>query len=245
MTTRIGIVGYAGRMGQAIGRIVQDHPDAVLVGGLDREGLLKVNPFNNALILTNRAEELFPKCDVIIDFSHHTVTPTYAKLAVEHGKAFMSGTTGLDVDAKAALDEAAKKIPVLYATNTSLSLVVMKQLVKQAAQLLRDHDYDVTILDRHHRMKKDAPSGTAVTLGEAVTAGNGGLHPPQFAALRAGFIVGDHEVSFVGQGETISLQHVVTDRDIFARGAVNAALWLNGKPSGLYNMDDVLGAGRA
>lgn len=237
MTTRIGIIGFAGRMGQAIGRAVTAHPDAVLVGGLDREPM----PEQGKLIVTTKPDELFPHCDVIVDFTHHTVTPVYARLAAEYGKAFMSGTTGLNAEAHAVLREVSQKIPLLYATNTSLSLVVMKQLVKQAASLLRDHDYDVTILDRHHRMKKDAPSGTAVTLGEAVTAGNDGAHPPQFAALRAGFIVGEHEVSFVGQGEIISLKHSVTDRDIFARGAVQAALWLHGKAVGMYGMDDVLG----
>ena len=117
----------------------------------------------------------------------------------------------------------------------------MKQVVTLAAKLLKDHDYDISILDRHHRMKKDAPSGTAKTLGEAVLAGNKNSKQPAYSDIRAGAIVGEHEVSFVGQGETISLQHSVTDRDIFAHGAIEADLWVTSKAPGLYSMDDVLG----
>ncbi|MDD5585868.1 MAG: 4-hydroxy-tetrahydrodipicolinate reductase [Alphaproteobacteria bacterium] len=243
MTIRIGIAGFAGRMGQAIALATQQHAEAALVGGVDRAITPELKAQYGKLIVTERAEELFPSCDVIVDFSAPSATAGFAKLAATHGKAFMSGTTGLDDAAKAALKEAAQKVPVLYTTNTSLSLVVMKQLAKMAAHLLRDQDYDVSILDQHHRMKKDAPSGTAKTLGEYVVEGNGGKHEPQYAAIRAGFIVGEHEVQFSGQGEIITLKHSVTDRGVFARGAVQAAVWLHGKTPGLYGMDDVLGVG--
>jgi 4-hydroxy-tetrahydrodipicolinate reductase len=102
-------------------------------------------------------------------------------------------------------------------------------------------DYDVAIIDEHHRMKKDSPSGTAKILGDAVRQGNGGRKMPQYAAIRAGHIIGEHEVIFTGNGETIRLRHSVTDRGIFARGALDAALWLHKKPAGFYGMDDVLG----
>lgn len=240
MSIKIGIIGYAGRMGQAIGKAVRTHPAATLCGGLEREAKPDLQALDPSFVVTNQPEILFPQCDVLIDFSHATATADYARLAVKYGKAFVSGTTGLDESAKAALTEAAKHIPLLYASNTSLSLVVMKQLVKQAARLLRDHDYDIAIVDEHHRWKKDAPSGTAKTLGEMALAGNGGKPEPAYAAIRAGAIVGEHEVIFAGQGETIRLRHSVTDREIFARGAVQAAVWLHNKAPGLYSMDDVL-----
>ncbi len=242
MTPRLGLIGYAGRMGQAVARVIQERTDACLVGGVART-LPSPAPNNADFLLTDDADKLFPLCDILIDFSSPQATPAYARLAAHHGKAFMSGVTGLDDAAHKTLQEAAQKVPVLYAANTSLSLVVMRRLVALAAQLLRDRDYDIAILDRHHRWKKDAPSGTAKTLGEAVLSGNKGSHPPQFAAVRAGAIVGEHEVSFTGQGESLTLLHTVTDRMIFARGAVDAALWLQGRPAGLYGMDDVVGTG--
>ncbi len=236
---RIGIIGYAGRMGQAIGHAVSTHPRATLAGGVVIE--TPPEPIHGEPMITNDAEKLFPRCDVMIDFSSPAATPDYARMAARHGVPFMSGTTGLSDKDKDALSEVARHIPLLYAANTSLSLVVMKQLTTLAARLLRDDDYDITILDRHHRLKKDAPSGTAKSLAEAVTAGNGGHKEPSLAAFRAGFIVGEHEVSFVGEGETITLTHTVTDRAIFARGALQAALWLHGREPGLYGMNDVLG----
>lgn len=243
MSIRLGIIGFAGRMGQAIARAAQEHPEATLVGGTDRAFSPELKASYGTLFLSEKAEDLFPKCDVVIDFSSPSITANLARLAAQQNKAFMCGTTGLDESAKTALKEAAQKVPVLYATNTSLSLVVMKQLVRMAAQLLRDQDYDISILDKHHRMKKDAPSGTAKTLGEFVIAGNEGKHEPSYAAIRAGFIVGEHEVQYSGQGEIITLSHSVTDRGVFARGAVQAGLWLNGKAPSLYSMDDVLKTG--
>lgn len=248
MSIAIGIIGYAGRMGQAITRVVPEFPDAVLKGGLVREAhsnqnertLRLINPDKPEPLITNQPDKLFPLCDVLIDFSAAAAVTATLERAIWHQKPLVMGVTGLPEDLKAKLQDAAKQIPVLYASNTSLSLAVMKRIVKLAAQWLAPHDYDITILDRHHRFKKDAPSGTAKTLGEAVMAGNTGAHEPAYAAIRAGHIVGDHEVLFAGNGETISLHHSVTDRDIFARGAVQAALWLANKPAGFYTMDDVL-----
>jgi 4-hydroxy-tetrahydrodipicolinate reductase len=153
----------------------------------------------------------------------------------------MTGVTGLDNKGIEALKHAAKTIPLLYAPNTSLSLAAMKQITALTAKLLADFDYDVNIHDEHHRMKKDAPSGTALALGEAVVRSNGGKHKPTYSSMRAGAIVGNHEVAFVGHGEIIRLQHQVSDRRVFAKGALRAALWLHGKPTGFYGMDNVLG----
>ena len=241
MSVRIGITGFNGRMGQAIARVARSRSEATLIGGVDINITPELKEQSGKLILTSRAEELFPQCDVMIDFSSPSAAPEIARLAAKHGKALVCGTTGLNDAAHAALKEAAQKVPLLYATNTSLSLVVMKQLTQFAARLLADQDYDVAILDRHHRWKKDAPSGTAKTLGEFVLKGNGGKKEPVYSAIRAGAIVGEHEVIFGGLGETITLHHSVTDRDVFARGAVQAALWLHGNKPGLYTMDDVLG----
>lgn len=227
-------------MGQAIARVLPEFPAAGLAGGLVRQGRDDVSTLSSGLLITSDADKLFPACSVLIDFSSAEALPATLSHALKHHKPLVVGITGLSAELQQRLKDAAQRIPILYASNTSLSLVVMKRLVQQAAQLLRDHDYDIAILDRHHRFKKDAPSGTAKTLGEAVLAGNQGQREPSYAAIRAGYIVGDHEVLFTGHGETISLQHSVTDRDIFARGAVSAALWLADKPAGLYRMDDVL-----
>lgn len=242
MIFSVGIAGYSGRMGQAIAQIIEMHPAAALMGGIVRTPQAKTNADGQEMILTDNPVELFSKCDVVIDFSHPSVTPIYAKIAADLKKPFMSGTTGLDDKGKDILREVSQTIPLLYATNTSLSLVVAKHMAKLGAQLLKDQDYDISILDKHHRWKKDAPSGTALTLGMAVTEGNGGSHPPTYASLRTGAVVGEHEVMFAGPGETIIMSHSVTDRRVFARGAVQAALWLAGqKTPGLYGMDDVLG----
>lgn len=240
MTIRIAINGIAGRMGQAVAWAITENNQAQLVGGVDRVVTPVLQAAWGGLLVTQNADEVFPSCDVVIDFSSPAATAGIAEKAATYGKALVCGTTGLDDAGKKALELASAKIPVLYATNTSLSLVALKQIVELAARLLQDHDYDVSILDKHHRMKKDAPSGTAKTLGEFVTRGNAGKHEPSYAAIRAGFIVGEHEVQFTGQGEIITLCHSVTDRGVFARGAVKAALWIHGKKPALYAMDDVL-----
>lgn len=238
--TRVGLLGYGGRMGQLIADEIASHEFCTLSGGVVRSLNPDMQKPEGAL-LTAKADEVMAISDVVIDFTTAEATPEHARLAMAHGKAFMSGTTGLDAVGVEALKQAAQHIPVLYAPNTSLSLAATKQIVTLAAKLLAHFDYDVAILDEHHRMKKDAPSGTAKALGVAVTSGNGGAKQPSYAAIRAGHIVGEHEVSFVGEGEIIRIHHSVADRRIFARGALQAALWLAKKPKGYYSMDDVLG----
>ncbi len=237
---RIGLLGYSGRMGQAIAEEIAANDACTLAGGVVRTMQPEYKKTESALI-TTEAKEVIAISDVVIDFTLADATPDYVRLAATHGKPFVSGTTGLSDEGIAALKEAAKKIPVLYAPNTSLSLAAMKQITTLAAKLLGNFNYDVAILDEHHSMKKDSPSGTAKALGEAILRGNGGKKQPSYTAIRAGQIVGNHEVVFAGNGEIIRLQHSVTDRAIFARGAVQAALWLHGKAAGFYGMDDVLG----
>lgn len=240
MVAVIGIIGCTGRMGSAISSVIETHPTACLAGGVTRSISIPDNKDDYKHLITDNPEELFPECDVLIDFSHSSITATYARLAEKHKKPFMVGTTGIDEETFELLKEISKTVPVLYAANTSLSLIVTKKLTQLASSYLQDLDYDVSILDKHHKWKKDAPSGTALALGEAVTQGNQGKHKPDYCAVRGGAIIGEHDVQFSGNGETIIIQHRVTDRRVFARGAVEAGIWLAGKEPGFYTMDDVL-----
>ncbi|MGE4351774.1 MAG: 4-hydroxy-tetrahydrodipicolinate reductase [Bdellovibrionales bacterium] len=243
MITTIAVAGITGRMGKSIADIIKSHPQTCLAGGLTRAHIMSQERMkDDDSFLTHDPEKLFAQCDVIIDFTHANATADIIKAAIEAGKPLLCGTTGLSDEVKAMMKEAAKSIPFLYASNTSLSLAVTKKLVALAARLLKDQDYDVSILDRHHRWKKDAPSGTALSLGEAVIEGNGGSCEPTYAAIRSGAIIGEHEILFGGHGEYITVRHQVTDRRVFAQGAVDGALWLAQQPVGFYTMDDVLGA---
>jgi len=241
MITVIGIAGYTGRMGQAIAEVIKSNPQSCLAGGVSRcaDDCSDINEAS-PLLHTKDPDLLFPACDVIIEFTHATATADLARAAAKHGKPFMCGTTGLSPETQALLKEISATIPVLYASNTSLSLIVIKQVVELAARLLKNQDYDISILDRHHKWKKDAPSGTALTIGASVLKGNGGSPEPTYAAIRGGSIVGEHEILFAGQGEYINVHHTVTDRRVFARGAVEAAIWLAQQKNGFYTMDDVL-----
>ena len=241
MIVVVGITGFSGRMGQALTRLLESHPGACLGGGLARFYNKEANDPDSPLILTDNPQELFPHCDVIIDFSHPTATPVYARLAAQAGKPFFSGTTGLQEQDLEVLKDCAQTIPVLYATNTSLSLAVTRCAVDLIARLLKNHDYDIAITDKHHRWKKDMPSGTALSLGEAILAANEGTKQPHYASLRVGSIIGEHDILFAGAGETINIQHQVSDRRVFARGAIHGAVWLATQKPGLYTMNDVLG----
>ncbi|MGE3622590.1 MAG: 4-hydroxy-tetrahydrodipicolinate reductase [Bdellovibrionales bacterium] len=238
--TKLAILGYAGRMGQAIAQEIENGAQATLAAGLVVEGQ-PLPPERKGILVSTKPDEVIAAAEVLINFTLADATLALAELTAKHKKPFMTGVTGLSDNAVAALKKLSQDIPILYAPNTSVSLAVMKPVTALAAKLLRGFDYDISILDEHHRMKQDSPSGTAKALGEAILSGNGGTKQPAYAAVRAGAIVGEHEVAFVGQGEIIRLRHSVTDRAIFARGAVKAALWLHGKPPGFYGMGDVIG----
>lgn len=241
MTVKVGIIGLNGRMGQAIAHVLQETDGAQLAAGLVQTSVAAKNSSIPAeTILTTQPEEFFQHIDVAIDFSVMAAAGKHAECAAAAKCPFVCGITGLSKESLDVFEKVSQHIPVLYASNTSLSLIVMKKLAKYAAQLLADHDYDIAIIDEHHRWKVDAPSGTAKTLAELIMEGNKGKHMPRFSDIRAGGIVGEHEVIFAGLGETIRLRHSVTDRTIFARGAVTAALWLARQQKGLYKMDDVL-----
>jgi len=239
--TRIGIYGSAGRMGRAIAVTIVAQ-GAVAAGGTDDGG--------GALALAREA-------DVLVDFSAPAALSIHLEAAVAARTPIVIGTTGLSHRDHAAIDAAAATIAVLQTGNTSLGVTLLAKLVREATERLGP-DWDVEIVESHHRHKVDAPSGTALLLGEAAAAGRGsrlselrvdgraGLVGARsegtigFASLRGGSVIGDHSVVLATEGERIELNHLAQDRTIFARGAVKAALWLRGQAPGRYRMGDVL-----
>lgn len=238
MTLRIGILGFGGRMGQLLVDSTLAHPRCQLAALYWRQTKIGVELPPNCLV-SNDLDAVIDASDVVIEFTTPEAAAVFAAHTAQRGKALVTGTTGLQTAQQDVIVAASRQIPVLQAPNTSLSLAVAKQVTALAAKLLAAHDYDIGVTDWHHKHKKDAPSGTAKALGAAVTAGNPKAQPV-YAAQRLGNIVGEHEVMFAGDGEILTLHHSVTDRAIFARGALSAALWLHGRPVGLYGMGDVL-----
>lgn len=264
--TRVGIAGCAGRMGQMLLKTLAAVPGVLVVGGTERRGspalgmdlgaLAGTDPFG--ITVGDDASVLFDGADVVIDFTSPAATAQHAGHAARTGTAHVIGTTGLDNDQLAAVTRAAQKAPIVLASNMSLGVNLLEQVVEQVARIL-DTEWDIEIIEMHHRHKVDAPSGTALTLGEAAARGRGvtlrrvqkrgrdGQVGPRakgeigFAALRGGDVVGDHTVLFAADGERVEITHKASSREIFARGAVKAVLWAAGKQPGLYSMKDVLG----
>ena len=226
--------GANGRMGQALLRLAAERPDLFqVVGAISR----KVGQRVIDGIPQFAANELggTPDADVVVDFSLPEAFDPLLAFCVSHGRPLVSGTTGLSPEQVAALDAAAARIPVLWASNFSLGVAVLVDLVERAARALPGWDCD--IVEQHHVRKLDAPSGTALTLGEA--AARGGAQA-RYASLRAGDIVGEHTVQFATLGERIELVHRATNRDIFARGALHAAAWLARQAPGRHRLADML-----
>ncbi len=232
---RLLVHGANGRMGRAVRRIAAEDPRFAIVGVVSRSTpearVVDGIPFFAASELA-----AVPGFDVAIDFSLPEAFDGILGECVKRDAALVSGTTGIDDAQRASLDAASARIPLVWASNFSLGVALLHQLVANAAMRLPGWDCD--IVESHHVHKKDAPSGTALTLGAAAEASGA---TPYYASLRAGDIVGEHLVQFTGQGERIELVHRATDRDIFARGAVHAAAWLHGKPAGRYKVGDTLG----
>jgi 4-hydroxy-tetrahydrodipicolinate reductase len=240
--TTIGIIGSEGRMGQALVTAIAS-AGALLSGGIDAGG----DPITLARI-----------SDVLVDFSSPKALVANLGAAVAAGKPILIGTTGLDEDHHRAIDDAARHIAVLQTGNTSLGVTLLTRLVREAAARLGP-DWDIEIAELHHRHKVDAPSGTALLLGQAAASGRGVTLATSsergrdghtgarahgaigFASLRGGSAAGDHTVLIAGEGERLELTHRAEDRSIFAKGAVKAALWLHAMPAGRYTMDQVLG----
>ena len=239
---RIGIIGSEGAMGVALISVVQ-RSDHELSGGIDRGG----DPAG-----------LADRSDVLVDFSAPQALEANLHAAIGAGIPLVICTTGLEARHHLAIDNAARAVPVLQTGNTSLGVTLLAHLVREAAQRLGP-DWDIEILEMHHRRKVDAPSGTALLLGEAAAQGRGialdensergrdgqtGARAQGtigFASLRGGTVAGEHSVILAGEEERITLSHSAENRSIFARGAIRAAEWLIGREAGRYRMDDVLG----
>jgi 4-hydroxy-tetrahydrodipicolinate reductase len=243
----IAIFGITGRMGQSLLHALGETSNlrlcgAVASGSSPRLGLdAAAMGAPCGVTVTADLAPALKEADVALDFSLPGCVAGHARACVQAGVPLLVGATGFDANTRVQLEAAAEKIAVLIAPNTSIAVSVMLKLVASAAHDLGP-GYGVDIFEAHHHMKRDAPSGTALALGEAAAQARGeALADVDFAALRTGDIVGEHTVSFVGPGERIEITHRATDRLAFARGALRAAEWLAGQPAGLYGMQQVIG----
>lgn len=252
--TSIGIFGAAGRMGRAIAQAAAE-AGLTVAGGTDRDGSGELVP---GVAITNDPLALAQAADVLIDFSVPAALAANLDACIAANKPLLIGTTGLEGEHHALIDQAAARIPVLQTGNTSLGVNLLAALVEKASASLGD-DWDIEIVEMHHRHKVDAPSGTALLLGEAAAKGRGitladhsergrdGITGARakgaigFAALRGGSVAGDHQLILATEGERIELGHRAENRSIFARGAIKGARWLVGQPVGRYDMKGVLG----
>jgi 4-hydroxy-tetrahydrodipicolinate reductase len=231
-------------MGRAVSQVLEQRSDALCALRFDRSD----------------EDPDLARCDVVIDFSTADASATLAARAAEAGRpALVIGSTGFDAGQRAAIERAAEHIPIVLSGNFSLGVNVLLGLARQAARALGPESFDIEVFEAHHKRKVDAPSGTALMLGEAAAEGRGstlselrapvheGVGEPRragtigFSVLRGGGIVGEHTVVFAGEDEILTLSHSARDRSLFARGAVEAALWVVGRSPGLYDMQAVLG----
>ncbi len=265
MAVRIAVFGAGGKMGHAIVRAIAEAQDATLAAAIERADFaylaadaaqLAGLPPGGVRVADGRPAK--GVADAWIDFSVPAATVANVKAAVAAGAAMVIGTTGLSAADKEEIAIAAKSIPIVLAPNMSVGVNVMLKLVADAARML-GAAYDIEIVETHHRAKRDAPSGTALRLGEAAAEGSGrdfsataryerhgdigprGNAEIGMQTLRGGDVFGDHTVFFLGQGDRVEITHRASSRDTFARGAVRAALWLAGRGAGLFDMRDVLG----
>ncbi|MDX2318435.1 MAG: 4-hydroxy-tetrahydrodipicolinate reductase [Hyphomicrobiaceae bacterium] len=263
---RIAVLGAAGRMGQALTRALAETPGCTISGGIETKGSPAVGLDIGAVAgldplgvtITDDPLPLFAHIDGVLDFTSPASTVAFAGLAAQARIVHVIGTTGFSDDDLVKLNAAARHATIVKAGNMSMGVNLLAALTERVAATLGP-EFDVEILEMHHRHKRDAPSGTSLMLGAAaakgrdvslaqksVTTRDGDTGPRRdgdigFAALRGGDVVGEHSVIFAGPGERIELAHIASDRGIFANGAVKAALWGRGKPPGLYSMADVLG----
>jgi 4-hydroxy-tetrahydrodipicolinate reductase len=264
--TRIAVTGAAGRMGRELIRAVRSRDDCVLAGAIEQPGSLALGQDAGLLAglgklgvtITDDPLELLAKVDAVLDFTAPAASVEIAALAANARIVHVLGTTGLSPQDEALVEAASRHAVIVRSGNMSLGINLLVALARKVAETL-DADFDIEILEMHHRHKVDAPSGTALMLGKAAAAGRavdldkaavrvrdghtGARRRGDigFATLRGGSVVGEHSVLFAADGELIELTHRAADRGIFARGAVKAALWGRGKRPGLYSMMDVLG----
>ncbi|MCI5577993.1 MAG: 4-hydroxy-tetrahydrodipicolinate reductase [Oscillospiraceae bacterium] len=246
----IAITGACGFMGRVIAGIISERSDCTVCAGIDRAG----EQYGDFPIIRS-VFDLAEKPDVIIDFSHPSALPDLLNYCKMNNVPLVIGTTGYSDEEKSAITAASEQIPVFFTFNMSLGINLLAELAKKAAQVLGGQ-FDIEIVEKHHNRKKDAPSGTAIMLAEAINEelGNSkhyiydrhsvrrprdkdeiGMH-----SIRGGTIVGEHDIIFAGHDEVITLSHSAQSREVFAVGAVNAAVFLSGKPAGLYAMKDLI-----
>jgi len=264
---RLVVVGASGRMGRELIRTITVSDNVQLVGALVRPGSAWIGHDcgemvglgrNDIALVSDDPLSIFLKADGVIDFTTPAASAVFASLAAQAGIVHIIGTTGLTHHEEEAINAAAQNIPIVKSGNMSLGINLLAALVKQAAQRLAAADFDVEITEMHHRRKVDAPSGTALLLGEAAAQGRGidlasasikgrdgitghrAMGSIGFHSLRGGTVVGEHSVIFAGEGERIILSHSAEQRTIYASGALKAALWARDRRPGLYSMLDVL-----
>jgi len=256
-TIKLGVAGALGRMGAAVVTAADARADVEIAALFDKPELAGKTAYGRPIV---KMAEAIAACDVIIDFSTPASSVVLAQASAEHGgPALISASTGATAEQSAAIEAAAKSIAMVRSGNVSLGVNLLLGLVRQAAGALRAEDWDIEISEAHHHRKVDAPSGTALMLGEAAARARGvsldavsergrdGAAGPRkpgaigFSVVRAGGIVGEHSVLFAAEDELITLSHSARDRSLFARGALAAAVWVNGRAPGLYDMMDVLG----
>jgi 4-hydroxy-tetrahydrodipicolinate reductase len=266
---KIAVLGAGGRMGQALARVLADTPGCALAGGIEAKGspyvgrdigeVAGLEPIGIAI--TDAPLPVFAAVDGVLDFTTPASTLEFVALSAQARLVHVIGTTGLSAADEAKIEAAARHATIVKAGNMSLGVNLLAALTARVAAAL-GAEFDIEILEMHHKHKRDAPSGTSLMLGRAAAEARGvslkdravwtrdGDTGPRrdgdigFAALRGGDVVGEHRVIFAGPGERIELAHIATDRGIFARGAVKAALWARGRGPGLYSMQDVLGLGQ-
>jgi len=263
---KIAVAGASGRMGSRITALSKEYSELRLTGAFERKGHKDVGKDVGTMVgsgetgvkLTDNLESIIKDIDVVISFTTVEASLDHLRTASANGKAAVIGTTGFSKDHIKEISELTKNIPCVMASNMSMGVNLLLKVLQDIAKVLGDA-YDVEIIEAHHRMKKDAPSGTALKMAQviasalnrnleevAVYARKGiiGERTPKeigIQTIRAGDIVGEHTVIFGGLGERIEITHKVSSRDTFARGALKAAIWVYGKPAGLYDMQDVLG----
>jgi len=220
---RVALIGSRGRMGQAIANLAKENPKIDIVAQCD---------------LGDSIETAMKDCGVAIDFSNAGAIDEICRVASQHRKALVIGTTGHSQEQRRLTEKTAKSLPIVFASNFSVGVNALFALTRRAAEILGS-EFKPEIIETHHKMKKDAPSGTAKTLSEILKEQLKTEIPIE--SIREGDVVGEHTVTFVGPGEQLELTHCAGSREIFARGALRAAEWIVGQPAGLYSMQDVLG----
>jgi 4-hydroxy-tetrahydrodipicolinate reductase len=251
---KYGIVGATGRVGQLLVKIIKNSDDSI--GSVMFEGRQTLE-FEQNTVITNDAETLLENSDIVIDFSAPAATQNLLEAALENPKPLVIATTGLNDHQQNLMLEVSKKAPVLYATNMSLGVAILNKLVSMVSEKLQD--FDIEIVEQHHRYKVDAPSGTALTLAESCAKARGfdlkdviitgrsghvGARTKDeigVFAVRGGDVVGRHTVGFYNDGEFLELNHTATNRETFARGAIKVSKWLINQTPGLYSINNALG----